>query len=98
MSIGKDRCTFVSVWDDRIELHSKAVYDSKHESVEVLEIHEVDGLDILVEEYIEFPDKSTLDVCTQCHEGILKTTMEPNEINPMDKHLYEVTRCTVCGD
>lgn len=94
--MGEERCAFISIWDGGVELRSRAFFHKDSESVEVLDIHDAEGLETLEEEFIVFADGSTMDVCPSCHEGVLKTTMEPHPDNPMDKTLYEIVRCTVC--
>jgi len=70
------KCTFVSVWDGDVTLRSRAIYHTDDHSIEVLEVHDVHGLDILPNrEYIELPDGETLTVCPECHEYALKPVM-----------------------
>ena len=83
------KCTFVSVWDGNVILRSRAVYHKDDHSVEVLETHDVDGLDTLNREYIQLPDGNELEVCRDCHESVLKTVM----IDGICKSLLEVMRC-----
>lgn len=83
------KCTFVSIWDDNVMLHSPAIYDENTGEIEVLQIHEVGGLDILIREYIQLPDGDQLDVCPECHEYALKTVM----VETTGKNLVETKEC-----
>jgi hypothetical protein len=89
-------CTFVSVWDGGIVLRSKAIYNPNTKEVEVLETFDVDGLEVLEDEYIEFEDGDTKEVCRECHMGILESKMEESKVDRKDKTLYEIVRCPIC--
>lgn len=93
-----NKVTFVSVWDGDITLKSNALYDEESGQVDVLESHDVEGLDSLDEEYIELENGTRLDVCRHCHEGIPKVSMDENPNDPKDKTLYEHLTCPVCGE
>jgi len=47
---------YVSVWDDGIEIKTSCKYDSNTKVVSEIECSDVDGLDILEDEYILLPD------------------------------------------
>lgn len=79
------RCAFVSVWDGDTVLRSRAIYHKDDRSVEVLETHDVDGLEILDREYIELPDGDELEVCPSCHEYVLKPVMVDGVGNSYDE-------------
>lgn len=83
------RCTFVSVWDGDITLRSRAIYHKDDHSVEVLETHDVDGLNHLDREYIELPDGEELTICPTCHEYVLVPVM----IEGVGKSLVQDREC-----
>ena len=89
-------CVFVSIWDDDVTLRSKALYHPDTGEVEALEIHDVDGLESLEREFIIIKEgtdqEEELEVCTDCHEYVLKTVMVPGAA----RHSLEETQ--VCSD
>lgn len=91
-------CVFISEWDKGTVLRSKAVYHKDTDTVEVLQVYDVEGLESLDEEYIEFKNdegqEERLEVCRVCHEGILRTRME----EVIGKTLVEVTKCSICEE
>lgn len=80
-------CTFISVWDDGIRIESKASYDTISGEIFVKETHEVEGVDILQDEYIILPNGDEIKVCKECHEYIMHTVMVDGE-----GHTYEETQ------
>jgi hypothetical protein len=48
--------TYVSVWDDGIEVKSDCIYDTETKQIEEIEMVDISGVDILIEEYVELPD------------------------------------------
>lgn len=88
------KCAYISVWDTNIQLRSRAIYHQDTKEVEVLEMHDIDGLSTLEREYILFPDGTIMDICLSCHIGILETRLIPNPNNPDDKQLYEIKECS----
>jgi len=83
------KCTFVSVWDGDVTLRSRAIYHTDDHSIEVLEMHDVDGLDTLEREYVELPDGDELQVCPFCHEHVLVPAM----VEGVGKSLTETYEC-----
>ena len=83
------KCVFVSVWDGDVTLRSRAIYHKDDRSIEVLETHDVDGLETLDREYIVLPDGDELEVCTTCHEYVLKPAM----VEGVGKSLDEIMEC-----
>lgn len=66
------RVTYVSVWDGGQTIRTPGEYDpetGKAYSLDTVDAPEVESLD---REYIELPDESELEVCTTCHEYVLK--------------------------
>ena len=51
-------CTYVSVWDDSIEIKSKCLFDDETNIVSDVETVDVDGMDIeiLTDKYIILPN------------------------------------------
>jgi hypothetical protein len=90
------RCVFVSVWDGDVTLRSRAIYHRHDHSVEVLETHDVDGLEHLDREYVEMPDGEELRVCPECHEYVLKPVM----VEGVGKSLTQDYECPspTCGN
>jgi hypothetical protein len=83
------KCAFVSVWDGDITLRSRAIYHKDTGEVEVLETHDIDGLQFMNREYIELPDGEELPVCTTCHEYVLRPAM----VEGVGKSLAETMEC-----
>jgi hypothetical protein len=83
--------TFVSVWDGGEEVRTPAELNTKTGEV-TTESVDVEGLDldILDREYFETSDGDELEVCTDCHEYILKTVMKEG----IGKTLNEVHVCS----
>ena len=91
--MSKIRCQFVSVWGSNIAVSTEATYDPDTKTFEILETaDDDDNQDVLIREYLEFPDGETLDVCTQCHDRVLETRM----IEGVGKSLEERKVCPDC--
>lgn len=90
------KCVFVSVWDGDITLRSPAIYHKHDHSVEVLETHDVDGLDHLDREYVEMPDGEERRVCPTCHDHVLVPVM----VEGVGKSLVQDYECPspTCGN
>lgn len=89
--------TFVSVWDDSSEIRTRCLYDDYHKYIKSVETSEETPEGMLTREYI-IVNNEELDVCMECHEGILETKMVPHPENEGDKTLYEIRGCSVCGE
>lgn len=50
------KATYVSVWDGGIEVRTNCMYNGNTKEVFDIEISDVDGLDILEDEYVELLD------------------------------------------
>ncbi len=81
---------FVSVWSDGCTIETSATLNPKTGEVTADQSNDTEDHGSLEREYFEDVDE-TFDVCTTCHEYILKTTMEPNQVG---KGLSEVTACS----
>ncbi|HRZ18687.1 MAG TPA: hypothetical protein P5136_01405 [Methanofastidiosum sp.] len=86
--------TFISIWDGGIELRSRAIFHKDEQEIEVLEMHDVDGLETLEKEYIIFPNGFEEKVCPICHEGIMLKKYAPHPVNDQDKSIYEIEVCS----
>jgi hypothetical protein len=51
-----EKATYVTVWDGGIEIRTKCLFDRAASTVYDIESVEVNGLDILEEEYVELAD------------------------------------------
>jgi hypothetical protein len=66
------RCTLTSVWDSGRQIVTQGTYDLATRKVESLETVDVDDdFDVLVNEFVTFPDGETVPVCLTCHEYVI---------------------------
>ena len=80
--------TFTSVWDGGLEINSPA---ELFESGEVFTTSvEVEGLEVLDEEFFTDQNGKRYEICPTCHTFILKTEM----VERIGKTLIERTGCT----
>jgi hypothetical protein len=69
------KCTFTSVWSDGSEIVTPSTYNPETKEVSAKAIDaNPDGS--LEREYITLPDGTELKVCTECHEYVLKVSMD----------------------
>lgn len=68
------KCTFTSVWDDGSQIMTPCKYDAKTGEI-FPETTDFCPKGSLVREYITLPDGSDLEVCTVCHEFVMKKVM-----------------------
>lgn len=80
--------TFTSVWDGDVEITTPAELDTETGEVttEAVEAGDVDTLD---SEYFTDENGNEYEICTECHEYILHTCMEPG----IGHNLDELKRC-----
>jgi len=50
------KAIYVSIWDDGVEISSNCEFDIKTNTVSDIDSIDVQGIDILMEEYIELKD------------------------------------------
>lgn len=81
--------TFISVWDDGIEISTKATLDEKTGEIETDSI-DVNGLEVLTEEKFVDKDGNESEICSNCHCHITKKIM----IEGIGKQLNEITVCS----
>ena len=85
--------TFVSIWDGNVEIRTPAVLDINTGET-TTESVDVDNLEILEREFFEseefFNAGEEFEVCTECHNHILKVVMKVG----IGKTLNEVEVCT----
>ena len=81
--------TFVSSWDSDEVISTPATLDLHTGAIEA-EVSPVSPKGSLIEEYFEEDEGKQYNVCPECHNYILKTTMEEG----VGKHLHEITKCT----
>lgn len=87
--------TFVSEWDGDIVLRTPAELNCETGEVCLTEpAHDIDGLETLDGEYFvpNANENEEIPICPECHEYILKTSMEPDE--HISHQLNEVKKCT----
>ena len=65
------KCAFVSMWDDGSQIVTDCIYDNETGSVSA-EMSDADPDASLEREYITLEGEE-IDVCTTCHEFIMKT-------------------------
>jgi hypothetical protein len=80
--------TFTSVWDGDTEITTPAVLDTETGEVTAKAV-EADDVDILDKEYFTDEDGNEYEVCPECHEYILVTSMEDGIGHDLD----ELKRC-----
>jgi hypothetical protein len=80
--------SFVSVWEEGT-VQTEGTLDTKDGSITCKSV-ESDDLGCLEREYFEDQDGDTYEVCTECHEYILKTAMNPG----MGHDLNEEQECS----
>jgi hypothetical protein len=80
--------TFTSVWDNDVEITTAAELDTETGEV-TTEPVDADDVDILEEEYFTDTEGNQYEVCTECHEYIKVTSMEPG----IGHNLDEIKRC-----
>jgi hypothetical protein len=51
-----EAATYISVWDDGVAISSNCLYDRKTNVISEIETIDVDGLDMLIDEYILLSD------------------------------------------
>lgn len=51
-----EKATYVSVWDDGIEVRSGCMFNKETYDVSDIEMVDLQGVDILIDEYIELSD------------------------------------------
>jgi hypothetical protein len=90
----KIKGVFTSVWDDDVEIVTKAILDTETGEV-TAETAEVENLDILQREFFtseEFANAGEeYEICPECHTFILKVVMKDGI-----GHTYE--EVNVCSD
>ncbi len=77
--------TLTTVWDDGVEITTPATLDTETGEV-CAESVDMDGLDILEEEYFKDEQGNTYNVCPQCHEYIVVVSMEDGIGHNLDEH------------
>ena len=87
------KCTFTSVWDDGSEITTPCTYNPETGEVNP-ESSNADPDGCLEREYIILPDEEELEVCTSCHEYVLKTVMNPG----IGHDLNEEQECPQCKE
>ena len=60
--MAKIQGTYVSVWDDEISVKTSCTYDTETKEVTDITCIEVEGVDVLIREYIELPDGTQLEI------------------------------------
>ena len=85
----KQNVMLVTVWDGGREIRTKALFDPLTGEVHSLESVEAD-VEVLENEFIEFPNGDTMDVCKTCHEYVERTVMVPGNTKGI---LIEGTEC-----
>ena len=80
--------TFTSVWDNDVEISTPAELDTETGEVSAESVDAGD-VDILEEEYFTDEDGEEYEVCPECHEYIIVTSMEDG----IGHTLNEVKRC-----
>lgn len=55
------KATYVSIWDDGQTIKTNCQYDPETKIVTEIESVDIDGLDDLIEEYVELPDGTQID-------------------------------------
>jgi len=93
------KCTFTSVWDDGSVVTTNGQYDPNTGLCQPEVSPNEPPTGSLDREYITLEDGKELDVCPECHEYLLKTTVEDRS----DLSYGEVTQCmnedcNGCGD
>jgi len=81
------QCTFTSVWED-MSITSSLVYNPETGEV-VPDTVDVNPSGCLVREYITLPDGTELEVCSTCHEYVMRKIMAEG----VGKQLSEVAVC-----
>ena len=83
----KSNCQLVTVWDGGTEIRTNAFFNKK--TKEVISHEAVDAeVEVLEQEYIEFEDGETREICKTCHSFVLVPRMVPS-----GKTLVEVNLC-----
>lgn len=80
-------CTFTSVWED-MSVTSSNVYNPETGEV-ITDTVDVNPTGSLVREYITLPDGDELEVCSTCHEYVMRKVM----VEGVGKQLEEATIC-----
>jgi hypothetical protein len=85
--------TFVSVWDNGVEIRTNAVLNTETGEV-IAESVEADDVEILDREFFEsdepFNSGEEFEVCPECHEYITKVVVKEG----IGKTLYEARVCS----
>lgn len=88
-------CKAVSVWDNGTVVKTKAkLFEEGNISYFESDLAEVEGVNSLEDEYLEFPDGNTLQICQNCHEGVATLVIEEG----VGKQLLEIKVCSSCGE
>lgn len=70
------KCEFTSDWSDGTSITTPCIYDPKTGEV-TPESSNTDPSGSLEREHITLPDGDEKDVCTTCHEYVMKSVMNP---------------------
>ena len=81
--------TFTSIWDGDVDITTPAILDTETGEV-TTESVEADDVDILDREYFTDEDDNEYEVCTECHNFILKSAIKEG----ISKTLDEVQVCS----
>ena len=84
---------FVSVWDDGSSIETEGTLDLQTGKIETTPANDSSDHGSLVREYFVDSNDEEHEVCTECHEYILKTSMDPDQVG---KGLSEVKTCPNC--
>jgi hypothetical protein len=77
---------YVSVWDGGTEIRTKCDYDPTTKEVSDIEVADVNGLDVLDDEYVELPDGTEIRDFTV--EGNDAESLSEDEIEILRKLFY----------
>jgi hypothetical protein len=69
------QCTFTSIWGDGSEITTSGTYNPETREVSAKSV-DVDPDGGLEREYITLSNGTELEVCTKCHEYLLKVSMD----------------------
>ncbi len=77
---------FVSIWDEGTKIRANSKYNPETKEISDVQEMNVDGLEVLEQEYIELPNGARLEVCQNCHRHTLVLVMRS----------IEVLECPIC--